>query len=76
MTEGDNSKIKCLLSGIEKVDTIFEDTIRVSLDFTGIDDVDRIMDILRTRKSIGEEVTLLDAFVVSVLIRQENRRRN
>lgn len=66
-------KIRCVLGEIKaKADR----TIRVSLDFVEVEDIDRILELLKMRKSFGEEVTIWDALGVFLLIRQENRRRN
>lgn len=66
-------KICCVLGEIKAKD---EHAIRVSLDFVEVEDIDRILELLKMRKSFGEEVTIWDALGVYFLIRQENRKRN
>lgn len=68
-----SKKIECILGQIKALED--KETIRISLDFIGVQNVNRVLEILKMRKALGEKVTIWDAWGVYFLIVRENKRR-
>ena len=63
-------KVRCLLQEVTQID---DDSVGIFLNFDGIENPSEVIEKIKVRKALGEQVTIWDVIGVIVLINSANR---
>ncbi|MCK4419628.1 hypothetical protein KAV79_07455 [Candidatus Aerophobetes bacterium] len=67
-----SKRVRCLLEEVSQND---DDSVGVFLNFDGIEDPGKVIETIKIRKKIGEQVTIWDVILAVVFINNANREK-